>query len=805
MRPLFPGLLAAFAAGIWLADCGWFPLAAALQLAVFLLLAAVGILRRPAERVALAHGIALAAGVVCLGVRLGSTTVPGWAPFDATLQAEVCRSDKGWEWVAVELCRVAFLDAARPGSVSRVRVVANGAGPERAWLAGLTLGEIVRLRAQIEPLRERRNPGSRSARRAQERRGVGATARLSDPRLTVRIRREPARVVPGIARSIGSLRESISVRLRAAGPGGSLLAALGVGDRSGISPGVRESFRQLGIGHLLAISGLHLGLAAGLGFALTWRVLCRFPRLPGAGDMRRPAIIVALGLAFGYALLAGWGVPVRRALVLVSALGAGFLVQRTAAGFNVLAAAGLGILVFDPGCLFEPAAQLSFAASAGLMVAARQVAEGSVEAVPRTGLRRLGIQILDLLSVSAAAVAATAPLVALHGWVSSPFGLLANLILVPLTSFLLLPLALVSALVAACPVTALGGWFLGLAAWVGSATINGVASVAAWLPALAPGRPPSVGVWVLACGLAGVALTRRRTWMRVCVSGGTVLLLSWGPKAEPPPVAPRLVAFEVGQGDAVLVQGESAAVLVDGGWGAGPWTGLGHSAVVPALVALGVDGLDVVVATHADTDHRGGLDAVLRRIGVRELWLPPGGGADPGFANLVEEALRRGTSVFERAAGDGTFQRGDLLLTPIWPRRNESVESRNEGSLVVRIERQAFSILLTGDIGVQSEAELLDSGVDLRAHVLKVAHHGSRGSSGSRFLDAVDPAIAIVSAGCHSRRGLPNFEVLQRLRSAGAAVWWTGRDGAVVVSLASPLLAWSWDPLRIRSECGDPR
>ena len=569
MRPLFPGLLAAFAAGIWLADCGWFPLAAALQLAVFLLLVAVGILRRPAERVALAHGIVLAAGVLCLGVRLSSTTEPEWSPVTVTLQAEVCRSEKGWEWVAVELCRVVFLGAARPASLSRVRVVANGGGPEGEWLAGLTFGEIVRLRALVAPLRERRNPGSRSARRAQERRGVGATARLSDPRLAVRIRRERARSVPAIAKGLGSLRETISVRVRGAGRGGSLLAALGVGDRSGISPRVRESFRRLGVGHLLAISGLHLGLAAGMGFALTWRVLCRVPRLRGSGDMRRPAIIVALGLALAYALLSGWGVPVRRALVLVLALGAGFLVQRPAAGFNVLAAAGLGILVFDPGCLFEPGAQLSFAASAGLMLAARHVAEGSFETVPRNGLRRLGGHVFDLLSVCAAAVAATAPLVALHGWVSSPFGLLANLVLVPLTSFLLLPLALVSALVAACPVTALGTSFLGFAAWVGSATLTGVANVAAFLPSLPPGRPPSVGVWGACRGVGGSVSHATKNLGAGGVFGCSRPAPGFGTEGGPRARGPATAGLRGGPGGRGTRPGRIGGCA--GGWGLGGW------------------------------------------------------------------------------------------------------------------------------------------------------------------------------------------------------------------------------------------
>lgn len=192
---------------------------------------------------------------------------------------------------------------------------------------------------------------------------------------------------------------------------------------------------------------------------------------------------------------------------------------------------------------------------------------------------------------------------------------------------------------------------------------------------------------------------------------------------------------------------------------------------------------------------------MVREVEVAELWLPPGGKMDPDLAGLVAAALRRGTAIREVSEVTGAVAVGDIRVTPLWPPAEIAGRSRNEHSLVVRVERGDVSILLTGDIGWVSESSLVDAGVDLRADVLKVAHHGSGKSSSLRFLEAVNPSVAIVSAPCHSRMGLPNPEALARLRSRGAAVWWTGRDGAVSVPLATPLRVWNWDPSRIRSGC----
>jgi competence protein ComEC len=274
-------------------------------------------------------------------------------------------------------------------------------------------------------------------------------------------------------------------------------------------------------------------------------------------------------------------------------------------------------------------------------------------------------------------------------------------------------------------------------------------------------------------------------------------LLWLAPPARLPPEPPRVVFFDVGQGDATLVQGRCATLLVDAGVAVPGGPDLGRSAVVPALRALGVTRLDLLLATHTDLDHRGGIPAVLDAFPVAALWVPRGAHAEPGFAALSESARAHAVPIRERGAGDPTRRIGDLAITPLWPPAATGALSSNDRSLVVRIEVAGQRLLLPGDIEAAAEAGLLANAADLRADVLKLGHHGSRSSSSSRFLSEVDANVAVASAPCAGRFEMPHARVLARAREAQLSVWWTGRDGAVHVGLGERLRVWGSGARRV--------
>ena len=400
------------------------------------------------------------------------------------------------------------------------------------------------------------------------------------------------------------------------------------------------------------------------------------------------------------------------------------------------------------------------------------------------------------LRTSATAIAATAPIVAWHGGGVSSAALAANWLALPWLGIAVLPAALAAAVAAALDLPGAGA-LIRAAGALAAATVAALAWIARELPGL-DRAAPAASWWIASLALAAFGLAARATAVRVAVALALAALLAIAPPASISPAPPRLVVLDVGQGDAALVQGRRGAVLVDAGPARDDFDA-GARRVVPALRALGVARLDLIIATHADLDHRGGLPAVLRGVPVAELWLPFGALGDPGFADAIAAARASGTRVREVGRGSARRAVGELVVDPLWPppvdtasfaQRAEGERrpsgSRNQRSLVVRITAPGLRVLMPGDLDARAEAQLLALQRDVRADVLLLPHHGSRGSSSAAFLDAVAPRLAIASAPCRSRFGMPHPDVRARLAERAVPLAWTGRDGALAARVARP-------------------
>ena len=441
------------------------------------------------------------------------------------------------------------------------------------------------------------------------------------------------------------------------------------------------------------------------------------------------------------------------------------------------------ILAFDPGALFDAGAQLSFAAAGAIAFSAvdpRARAPSSVSA-------RIGASLRATLRASASAIAVTAPLAAWHLGSVAPFGLAVNVAAVPWTGVVLLPVSLLAAASAWLDGDAFARIAI-LAAHLAQATTASLAAVADQLPTVPDYRRPGTP-WLLAAAVPGLATLRAAsTRARVAGAATVAVWLALAPPQSVEPPAPRVVWLEVGQGSAAVVQGRDATLLVDAGR-AWPSGNSGDRTILPALGALGVDALDVLAISHADLDHRGGARSILARLEVGELWLPYGGHEDPAFRAIVAAARVRGVPIVERGADSPDVRRGDLSIQTPWPPRRATgggreARSDNDRSLVVRVEVAGRRVLLPGDIEAGAEADLVGRGVDLSADALALPHHGSRSSSSRAFLEAVGAAIVVASAPCRGRFPMPSPIVVRRAAATGAALWWTGRDGAVVLDLS---------------------
>lgn len=588
-----------------------------------------------------------------------------------------------------------------------------------------------------------------------------------------------------------------------------VLEALLLGDRSRIPPSIRDAFARAGAAHVLAVSGLHIAMVALMTGSLLIGLLGRSVRLLSDGTARRIGIVGGTVAAWVYALFAGGAEPALRAALMGTAIAAAAIAGRRGNGWNGLLLAGALLVLLDPARVFEPGVQLSFASVAGLLWcwgggAPGTKADGSDRGRPGdrwpplllSAARRVGA--LFLITISA--TMATLPIQAsVFGRVSlvAPLG---NLVVIPLLGSVAVPCLLLSGAlltlsdrvaglliqIAAAASRGSVAWVRWLSEWDGAAvavpppsTIETLSWFALFLalPPLIRRRPAGVLTRRRAIGLAALGL--------IALAGDAVL---WTWRLKPPPSL-RIRVLDVGQGDATLLETpEGDRILVD----AGPAFSLpgggrfdaGERIVAPALRALRIRALDILVVSHPDADHAGGAPAILEGFRVGEVWIPAGGEGAEGLRRVITTAGRLGVPVVPLARGGAARVRGNTrieVLGPPRPSRQPPGSGWNDRSLVLRIVTPELRVLLPGDIEAAGEAALLRAGRDLRSDILKVPHHGSDTSSSRPFLAAVRPSLALVSAGSGNRFGFPAAATLARLTAAGARVLRTDLHGAITV------------------------
>jgi competence protein ComEC len=541
-----------------------------------------------------------------------------------------------------------------------------------------------------------------------------------------------------------------------------LLAGLLLGERSTLAPASDESFRRAGVYHILAVSGFNVALLAGAVFG--GLVMCGVPRRGAAG--------AAAGALVAFALVVGAQPSVLRATVMGLLLLAALLLDRESQLPNALALAVLALLLWRPGDLWEPGFQLSFAATAGIVylgpsVTAWLTAHGAPAWLATAAAVSLGAQ------------AAVTPLMLVHFNQLSLVGVVANLIVVPLAAVAttLGMLALLVELVSST-LTAL----LFEALWLVLVGLRAVVAVAAALPAamvhLPAPSPVTAVAWYAALLLApGMALSRRVRAV-VGVLAVVVVGLSIWPWLRPTETMLRVTFLDVGQGDATLIElPEGPRLLVDGGPGGARRFDVGERVLAPFLWNRPLVGLDTVALSHWDADHAGGLAAVLTRFHVGELWesgRPPTGPPETLAALVRSRVPRRALTAGQR------LWLGRALITVLGP-GPDPPQTPNDQSLVLRVDWRGVSLLLAGDLGPRGEAQLLERAGPVRTLALKVAHHGSRFSSTAPFLERARPRVAVISVGARNPFRHPSAEARGRLEAAGARVYRTDRDGAVIL------------------------
>jgi competence protein ComEC len=552
-----------------------------------------------------------------------------------------------------------------------------------------------------------------------------------------------------------------------------LAASLLLAQREGLDSAVRERFARAGLSHLLAISGLHVGLVCG--------ILLLVGSLLRLGQ-RGAAILAALGTV-GYVLMLG--APhsaVRAALQLVLLLAATML-QRPTRTEALIAAAALFLLARDPGALLSPGFQLSFAGVIGLL-ALRRPLLGFLGGAGQAGwVGRSRQWLADALATSLAATLTTAPIVAWHFGQVAPIGVLANLVAIPLLS-LTLPALAVSLVVGI--LSAPAGLFLAGPAVQGLALLDRTAAVAAAAPGAAVPLHGLTALLLAGALAAGYVVSQRLGRVRPAIRAAAwaavaILALVIAP-LRPASDRVEIHVIDVGQGDAIAVRTPAARwILVDAGL-AGRGYDAGQRRVVPYLARRGVRRLEGLVLTHPHADHTGGAAAVIRSF--RPRWVGDPGSPAPSahYLDLLRTALGADMRWVGLHQGAGIFLDG-VAVSFLHPESvGTSADDPNDLSVVMRVAYGDFTALLTGDATALVEERLLGRfGPGLQAQVLKVGHHGSATSTTSQFLETAGPSIAVVSAGRGNRYGHPHRDVVSRLEQSGARLLRTDLHGSIVL------------------------
>lgn len=556
---------------------------------------------------------------------------------------------------------------------------------------------------------------------------------------------------------VSQWRQSISDQLTKLFKGSErqgILKALIIGDRHEISQEQWDVFRKTGTVHLIAISGLHIGLIAGLVYLMA----LKFWAYLGVLSISPPVVaaISALTAGFFYAAMAGFSIPTLRALIMLLIVMAALILRRNAGIFHALAAALFVIAILDPFAVLSPGFWLSFTAVVVIIICL-------------TGRRQSPSYWHSLLKINWVASFGLVPLLMFYFQQVSLIAPLANLVAVPIVSFLIVPLALVSTLVLQF-LPDFGGWLFHVA----DVSLEGLYAILRYLAEFPYSNLKAVppNVWEMIFALSGVFMLLLPRGIPCRWLGMVLMLPMVFPAMERMKEgAFQLTLLDVGQGLSTVIQTRNHALVFDSGAKFSSGSDMGGRVVLPFLRNQGLDQLDILLISHGDNDHIGGADSILAGVKVKQI---------------ISSVPDQFTSHEAIACRQGQQWVWDQVMFKILSPPSPGFESENDNSCVLKIQSEHGSALLTGDIEKTAEEWLVSNYSDtLQVHFLIAPHHGSDTSSTLKFLQKVKPDLILISAGYKNRFRHPSEKVLNRYHKEGVNWYNIANEGAVDITVSA--------------------
>ena len=717
----------------------------------------------------------------------------------------------------------------------RIRVTVSGRGPVFAR------GDRVAFRSRLRQPRNFNNPGRFDYRRYMAFKGLWRTAYTKGSRLKVVQRASSG----DLTQQLHEARQALAALIdnAARGPSAAVLKALVIGDRSAISSEVRDGFNRAGVGHVLAISGLHIGIVATVAFFFFQILLRRVRPLLWRAWTRKGAAILSLIPVCIYGMMSGMSPSTQRAVIMVSAFLMTFLFERERDTLNTLALAAFLILIWFPPALFSISFQLSFMAVLSILyglVCIQKSAPIQGQTFPTGFAYQLWRKLAAFLLVSLLAICGTLPLVMFYFNQISLIGLLANVVVVPLVGFIVIPCGLLmlfiyplsSQIAYGCAKICLFVLDLVLSAInyfadlpfaavktitpspfeivcyyvLGWVVLNGLDS-----------RPAPAGYRNLPNAQADHVSTRDRRLKPHSRFGLNRVLsrLSAGFAARRGAIIGlvvvlallvdagywfarrhlngdlRVTYIDVGQGSAALLElpGGHTALIDGGGFSDNNTFDIGARVLAPFLWRKKIRTIDTLMLSHPNSDHLNGLIFIARHFNVKTILTNNETRTTLGYKRLQNLITQQQINLpdFQHMPRRQLINGVEfcLLYPPadfLTRKASQKWRTTNNNSLVVKVSFGRISFLFAGDIMAEAERELVDlAGEDLASNVLLVPHHGSRTSSSKPFLSSVEPDVAVISAGWKNRFRFPHASVLDAYDKIGCRIFRTDQNGAIML------------------------
>ena len=810
-RPLIAFFIS-FAGGIILCDRAMLPWTIP---AAILLPALAGLLfafrwNRNVAGFAILQLIVFLTGMLCMAPYSMPSPAENRLPSCNTREKTVCRGfidntpSVSPDRIEYTLSGVNILEKSPPEPLPG-RVILSTTGPNM-----FQYGDYVQFRTRLTSPRNFNNPGGFDYKRYLRRQEIRYRGFVSEPPDLILIRRGQGNPVKmGIESYRNRLRHFIS--RHTASPEREIILAMILGEQKTIPDDLKERFNQTGTSHIIAISGFNVGLIATFSVLFFLSFMKIFPRLLLAWNARKVSYALALIPILLYTGIAGMGISVIRATLMVVILMTAIMIRKPKDILNALALAAIVILALSPPSLFDPSFQLSFAAVAAILYIPPKLqslwpkAEKEADSLLQSIIRKWGRVFFLFLLVTVSATLGTLPIIAYHFHRVSTVVIPANIAVIPFLGILTTPLCLF--VIIAYPLCEPFGLLLLQCAVqftkISIFFVNLFSSLPGASFLVSPPNPIEITGYYLLLSLLVLflsSLIKKRpgkSWIKAQSPSGIGLLLLvpflagmllHGYLSATPSKDLRLTAIDVGQGSCTLLQiPGNRTMLIDGGGFEGSTFDVGRYVVAPFLIREKIRKIDVVVLTHPHPDHLNGLVYILRNFPVGEIWTT--GEPAPYESYKSMTALIRERKLTHRILYEGVPPRkiGDLQIAILNPPPNPltgqtipmDYVSVNDRSLVMHLRYGRVGILLPGDISRDAEERLVSSSCNLKSDIILVPHHGGRTSSTAPFLDKVNPGVAVISCGLDNRYKDPHPEVLQRYAEKGTKIFRTDRNGAV--------------------------